>query len=62
QKITDKKNHEAQAIIEMLPMINAVHCICHQQCKNDPQGVRTKSWTETGRKTLCFHTKIDLEQ
>ena len=27
QKITDKKNHEAQAIIEMLTLINAVHCI-----------------------------------
>ena len=27
QKITDKKNNESRAIIEMLPMINAVHSI-----------------------------------
>ena len=47
QKITDKKNHEAQAIIEMLPMINAVHCIFTWDAINT-QHKTLKAVTEAG--------------
>ena len=51
-----------RASIPKLQVYNNALKMVYNQLDFENSGVRTKSWTKTGRKTLCFHTKIDLKQ